>query len=123
MNEEAGRRETGRRPKNSVEELLTNEIVLRVERANEHLKSKIKGTVLVKIKGQDTFHMDATKGSLQVNKNGPTSADAVIEIGEHDLLRVASGHLNPQIAMLSDKITIAGNAELAIYFFNLIAPN
>jgi len=45
-----------------------------------------------------------------------------IKISDENLMRIASGDLNPQLAMLSDKIQVDGKHSIAMYFFNLVAP-
>jgi putative sterol carrier protein len=37
-------------------------------------------------------------------------------------MAVRSGDLNPQVAMLADKIKVKGKIGPAVYLFNLIAP-
>jgi len=48
-------------------------------------------------------------------------ADCQIDLTESSLQRMWNGELNPQIAMLSDKITVSGKADLSVYFFNLVS--
>jgi putative sterol carrier protein len=43
-------------------------------------------------------------------------------MSEDHLKRIWQGELNPQIAMLSEKIRVEGRKAVAIYLFNLIAP-
>ena len=48
--------------------------------------------------------------------------DCYISLNDRDVYRIYRGDLNPQIAMLSDKIEVGGKLSFAVYFFNLIAP-
>lgn len=107
----------------SISDIMGDELATRASRANDLLKSKIKGTVLIKILGAKDFLFDGVKGEVSSPKNSDQASDSTIEIGEKDMVAIANGVLNPQLAMLSDKIKVSGNAELAIYFFNLISPN
>lgn len=64
-------------------------------------------------------------GSLTINAESPgeaTVVDAIISLTEQNLMAVRSGDLNPQVAMLADKIKVKGKVGPAVYLFNLIAP-
>jgi hypothetical protein len=52
----------------------------------------------------------------------PSAVDSVISLSEQNLMAVRSGDLNPQVAMLADKIKVKGKIGPAVYLFNLIAP-
>ncbi|RME62034.1 MAG: hypothetical protein D6780_00530, partial [Candidatus Dadabacteria bacterium] len=66
---------------------------------------------------------------IQIDANTLNSIEAVfskdcqyeclIEIESYWLEKIFSHQLNPQIAMLSEKILVEGKATLAVYFFNL----
>lgn len=109
------------RPRN-VEELLTQDLGMRASKSNDLLRSKLKGRILLKIRGSDPYLVDWTGSELSVKRAADSNADTVIEAEERDIMKISMGNLNPQIAMLSDKMKVSGNPELAIYFFNLVAP-
>jgi hypothetical protein len=76
-----------------------------------------------------TDTLGATQGSISQgsapqsnNPQASATPDCVIRINQTNLLKIAAGDLNPQVAMLSSKIKVSGRASLAIYFFNLVAP-
>jgi putative sterol carrier protein len=50
------------------------------------------------------------------------AVDSIISLTEQNLMAVRSGDLNPQVAMLADKIKVKGKIGPAVYLFNLIAP-
>jgi putative sterol carrier protein len=63
------------------------------------------------------------KGPVEINEAGATTGiDAVISLSEPNLMAVRSGDLNPQVAMIADKIKVRGKMSPAVYLFNLIAP-
>lgn len=75
-------------------------------------------------KGEEPKVAPAT-GALTVNSESPgeaTLVDSIISITEQNLMAVRSGDLNPQVAMLADKIKVKGKIGPAVYLFNLIAP-
>ena len=108
-------------------DVMLGDVSDRLQRANERLRAQLNGSVLIEVsepeakyllKGADTgLSLDALEG------NGANAADCKVRIRQSDLLRVASGELNPQVAMLSDRISVEGQVGLAVYLFNLIAPN
>ena len=53
---------------------------------------------------------------------GPSFVDCIISLSEQNLMAIRSGDLNPQVAMLADKIKVAGKVGPAVYLFNLVAP-
>jgi hypothetical protein len=64
-------------------------------------------------------------GPLTVNEENSgeaTVVDSIISLTEQNLMAVRSGDLNPQVAMLADKIKVKGKIGPAVYLFNLIAP-
>lgn len=111
-----------RRPTNA-REVLTQFVANRSERADEKLRSHLVGKIMVRVEGtSEQYLFELIKGRAQVQEDSSSSADCTIRVSEANLMRVVAGELNPQIAMLSGKIKIEGKAELAIYFFNLVAP-
>jgi putative sterol carrier protein len=48
--------------------------------------------------------------------------DCILTLDSRSLQEIASGNLNPQLAMLAGKIRVEGKSNLAVYLFNLIAP-
>jgi hypothetical protein len=63
---------------------------------------------------------DEAQGFVSTEK--AVNVDTVISISEAHLMAVRSGSLNPQVAMLTDKIRINGKAGPAVYIFNVVAP-
>ena len=51
-----------------------------------------------------------------------STVECIVSLNEQSLMAVRSGDLNPQVAMLSDKIRIRGKVGMAVYLFNLVAP-
>lgn len=87
----------------------------RFQGASERLTSKLQGTVLLEV----------PDGNLKEQVIISPQADApqvTIRLSMQALLRIAAGDLNPQMALVSDKVTVTGDHGLAMYFFNLVAP-
>ena len=52
----------------------------------------------------------------------PRKVDCVVKLKEPQLMAIQSGELNPQIALVNEKVKVEGAAGLAMYFFNLVYP-
>ncbi len=106
----------------TAKELILEELPLRAGEASSCLKECLMGTVLIDIKDKNEFYRVIwNAGGFKVEEGGG-AADCTIHLSEQHLLKIVSGDLNPQIAMLSDKIFVEGKLNLGVYFFNLIAP-
>lgn len=108
-------------------EFLTSEIPLRAQHSNPRLRANLVGSVLVRLTNTNQrFLFDWSSEQLSTGMiagGAPEKQpDCTINLSDGNLLRVVSGDLNPQIAMLSDKIQVEGRLSLAVYFFNLVAP-
>ncbi len=107
----------------NAQELMTNELPARATYADAKLRSNLVGSIIVFLKDLDERYLfDWSTETLRTGKVESPTADCTIRLTSHVLLRIAQGDLNPQIAMLSDKISVQGKAGMAVYFFNLIAP-
>jgi putative sterol carrier protein len=105
-----------------AKELILDELPLRAKEASPKLKDCLVGSVAIKLKERgEQYQVLWNADGFQVSE-GAGAADCTIHLSEQHLLKIASGDLNPQIAMLSDKIFVEGKLSLGVYFFNLVAP-
>ncbi|MEY4668135.1 MAG: sterol transfer family [Pseudomonadota bacterium] len=116
-------------------DVLCEELPNRASRAKLRLKPHLTCTLAVELsssgerfifdwKGEEPTVAPAT-GPVTVNGESPGEAmvvDCIISLTEQNLMAVRSGDLNPQVAMLADKIKVKGKVGPAVYLFNLIAP-
>ena len=65
------------------------------------------------------YVVDWSKEELVVSSEPAKDPVCSIELSEQHLLEIAAGQLNPQVAMLSEKIGIKGDKATAMYAFNL----
>jgi hypothetical protein len=122
--EQGGFRARGVNPTraSSAKELLLDAVSPRLKSGLERLRPHLNGTILLKVRGGDRYLFDGLAPEPALKVSQQENADCVIDVGEPDLLRIARGSLNPQVAMLTDRMKIVGRAELAVYFFNLVGP-
>ena len=116
-------------------DVLCEELPSRASRAKLRLKPHLTCALAVELsssgerfifdwKGEEPKVVPAS-GALTVNVENPgeaTLVDSIISLTEQNLMAVRSGDLNPQVAMLADKIKVKGKIGPAVYLFNLIAP-
>ena len=120
----AGSAPEGRRL-NSAQQLFEEAIPNRAGRLGERLHAALRGKILVTL--QDSGHnylLDWSGDALSSTAAADAAQcvhDCRISLRENDLLAVANGELNPQIGMLSHKISVSGRSDLAVYFFNILA--
>ncbi|RMG39384.1 MAG: hypothetical protein D6719_13455 [Candidatus Dadabacteria bacterium] len=109
--------------KERVREIILEKLPERAMRSNERLRGQLRGSVGIHFtdEGKDYF-FDWSGNEPHIEEGAPGNPDCKLTMSEMDFEQIADGKLNPQIAMLSDKIHVEGNSGLAIYFFNLIAP-
>jgi len=116
-------------------DVLCDELPNRAARAKLRLKPHLTCVLAVELTSSgEKFVFDwkgdepkvvPVSGGFTVNAESPgeaTVVDSIISISEQNLLAVRSGDLNPQVAMLADKIKVRGKVGPAVYLFNLIAP-
>lgn len=139
-------------PAKSGEDVISREILARARSAHERLRTLLSGRILItlrdlnrsflfnwsnaqaavsEVSNDNAKEMIAqTKASANQNaateESAPVSSketiDCYLTLSDRDVFRIYRGDLNPQIAMLSDKIEVGGKLSYAVYFFNLIAP-
>jgi len=116
-------------------DVLCEELPNRASRAKLRLKPHLTCLLAVELtnsgekfifdwKGDEPKVAPATSGITVVEENPgeATVVDSIISLTEQNLMAVRSGDLNPQVAMLGDKIKVKGKIGPAVYLFNLIAP-
>lgn len=118
----SGSSQHGRRVE-SAAELFEDEIVQRANRDQVRLRPYLTGKIIVEIEDKKKKYLfDWSADAVKCGATNENESDCKISITEEHLLKIAAGDLNPQLAMLSDKVKVKGQLSLAIYIFNLIAP-
>ena len=88
------------------------------------MKSHLAGTIRLDIVDEKlSYYFNWSSDGFNIKEDLKEKADCTIELNKNELLGIAFGDLNAQIAMLSEKISVKGKMDLAIYFFNLFNPS
>jgi putative sterol carrier protein len=124
MNEETGGRY--QQSKNyTAEELLTTVITSAAQRDQVKLRPYLNGKIVFEITDSGkNYVFDWSEEKLRTaaiaKPDSEANVDCFITLNENTLFKICSGDLNPQIAMLSNKINIKGKVAYAVYLFNLL---
>lgn len=87
----------------------------------ERLLSVLSGKIQFYVKGsKERFYLEFQNNEISFGSGIDKDPDCTVTITESDIEGIAEDSLNPQIAMISDKVTVEGKTSLAIYAFNLI---
>lgn len=90
-----------------------------VRRENK-LRVHIPAPVEFRLKGtRSVYSLDWSKNELKILAEAVEKPACIIEISEDHLTEISEGLLNPQVAMLSDKVHVSGDMGIAMYVFNL----
>jgi len=116
-------------------DVLCEELPDRASRAKLRMKPYLTGAFAVELTNSgDRFIFDwrgddpkvaplAKDVKLTIGEGtDPSMVESIISLSEQNLMSVRSGDLNPQVAMLADKIKVQGKVGPAVYLFNLVAP-
>jgi len=103
--------------------MLLQEVSRRSLEATPLLQAQLTGVFAVRLSDTGkTYTFDWSGEKLMVSQIANPLCECTIVVSQQNLLRIAAGEMNPQLAMLSDKVRVEGKAPFAVYFFNLIAP-
>lgn len=91
----------------------------------QKLQGLLKGSITLNVsdcaEGYTFSFRDKELSVQHWEKNPPNAGTCSIEVQERYLEQILRGRLNPQIAMLSHKVQVTGEAAQAVYFFNLFS--
>jgi putative sterol carrier protein len=88
--------------------------------SGDKLRTHLAGTILITLKDSGKkLSFDGRTGKF----GAADTSDCQISTTSRYLEEISTGDLNPQIAMLTEKIGVSGDVSLAVYFFNLICPD
>jgi hypothetical protein len=133
--EEAEQAPLVRKPIQNGRDVVCEELPARASRAKARLRPYLTGTLVIELtnlgekflfdwRGEEP-KVSPIEGPIQLAQGDSSDAsavDCIVSLSEQNLMSVRSGDLNPQLAMLADKIKVKGKVGPAVYLFNLVAP-
>lgn len=119
----------------NARDVICEELPVRAERAKLRLRPQLTGAFLIEVsntgekfifdwRGQEP-KVSPVEGVVELataDSADPSKVDSIISVSDQHLMAIRSGDLNPQVAMLADKIRVKGKMGPAVYLFNLVAP-
>lgn len=109
-----------------LSDFLNVELTSRLVNAPDRLMNQMAGSILLQLAGDGSYLVNGMSREIRALEGGAEPAlenyDCSVQLSARDFLMIANGKVNPQIAMLSEKVKISGKVPLAVYLFNLIAP-
>ena len=92
----------------------------RAKRAGQSLRSSVAFPTRLKMGAKRDYFFAWSADGLEIVPYTSQKVDCTIATSLAALRDIADRELNPQIALLSGKAKVEGNAGVAIYFFNLL---
>jgi hypothetical protein len=124
-----------RKPIQNGRDVICEELPARAARAKLRLHSYLKAALLIELansgerfvfdwRGDEpkVTPVDSKDPVVLSDAAGSPGVDSFVSVTDQNIMAIRSGDLNPQVAMLADKIKVRGKISPAVYLFNLIAP-
>lgn len=110
-----------------LQALFHRDVLRRSRRNSERLRAILTGKILFDVdESPVAYVIDWSSEDLEVTevseKEELPEVECTISLTEDDLFGISKGNLNPQVCLLSDRIQVEGQMELAMYAFNLFRP-
>lgn len=107
----------------SPKEFFSTEILYRFDILEDDEQRAIAGTYRIELKGAEGGIWTITVGEEFKVQNSREDADIVLSMQLRDFLNLINGQLNPQLAVLSQKMKITGDLRRALAFQEILTPS
>ena len=107
----------------TAKEYFNSEILYRFDILEMRQRSDIAGRYRVELKGFQGGVWTIIVGDELEVINRREDADIIIVMQQKDFLQMVNGRLNPQLAILGNKMKIVGDIKKAVWFQNLLYPS
>lgn len=106
----------------NAKEFFSTEILYRFDILEREDQQLLRGRYRIELKGfkGGIWTIDVGEGLNVVNRR--EEADIVFTMQQRDFLQLVNGDLNPQLAMLAQKIRIQGDLRQAVAFERILLP-
>jgi putative sterol carrier protein len=106
----------------SAKEFFNTEILYRYDLLEDVEKEEIKGRYRIELKGFQggIWTVDVNEEISVLNR--AEEAEVILGMQQKDFLDIINGILNPQLAILSQKIKVVGDVKKAVFFQSVLAP-
>lgn len=121
--EEEEERPKAREDIQSVKEFFTTEVLYRFDILDDERRKDLVGRYRIEIRGDKggVWTLDLTDKNINVSPQRE-EADLVLMLHSEDFLSIVNGALNPQIALVSQRVKVSGDSKKASLFQNIMSP-
>lgn len=106
----------------SAKEFFATEILYRFDVLEPHIQKNLMGSYRIELKGYQGGVWTMTVGEEVDVVNRREDAEVVLSMQQKDFLQLVNGDLNPQIALLAQKVKVTGDIDKAIAVQYLLVP-
>lgn len=107
----------------NAKEFFATEVLYRFDILELEERSQVAGKYCVELKGSRGGVWTLQLGDEIEVTNRREDADTVLTMQQRDFLAIVNGDLNPQLAILAQKVKVFGDLKRAIMFQSLLAPS
>lgn len=107
----------------NAKEFFNTEVLYRFDILSDQLRKDLSGRYRVEIRGDKggVWTLDLNEKNIEV-KPQREEAELVLMLNHDDFLSIVNGYLNPQIALVSQRIRLSGDSKKASLFQNIMSP-
>lgn len=106
----------------SAKEFFSTEILYRYDVLEPEIQKSMEGSYRIELKGFQGGVWTLTVGEDLDVVNRREDADTILSMQQTDFIQLVNGELNPQIAMLAQKVKVTGDIDKAIAVQYLLVP-
>lgn len=106
----------------SPKEFFSTELLYRFDVVEPENRKLFDGTYRIELKGDQNLTWSITVGEDLKISTDRKDAEIVLKMSEGDFMELVNGRLNPQLAILAQKMKIEGEVRKAILFHELLIP-
>ncbi len=107
----------------SVKEFFASEASCRFEILDEERRKDLIGRYRIEVRGDmgGVWTLDLNENEISISPQRE-EAELVLMLHSEDFLSIVNGFLNPQIALVSQRIKVSGDSKKASLFQNIMSP-
>ena len=107
----------------SPREFFSTEILYRYDILEAAEQNALVGSYRLELKGNEGgIWSISVNDEITVENTADSDAEIVISMNRNDFMNIINGRLNPQLAILAQKIKVKGDTRRAVIFQSLLTP-
>ncbi len=106
----------------SAKEFFTTELLYRFDILERDDREKLAGSYRIEVKGNKGGIWTLNLGQELEVINRREEADTILALQHRDFVAIVNGDINPQLALLAQKVRFTGDVKRVVNFQNLLSP-